>query len=163
MDMTENHPDPITNVFDPICWAAPRKIRWRPRYYVLPDINVAFSFWSGVVTKENIDQLLDMGDLLMHAENVEGFLYFSALLRVAVPYNNGKPDFSSQATQLATIGKWEQRNGNEIRTSFIAFIPGKDRFPLESPLYTKTRRSSEKTYSIIKKYWAPGRDKHDGS
>lgn len=129
MDVSEIRRDPITGSVDPVWYAAPRKVVWYSRFYVMPDINRAFAFWSGVVTPDNIGQLLELGDLLLRAENVERNLYFSALLRVSANISNGKPDFNGTASQLTKLGKWEQRSGNDIRAAFQAFIPGALPFP----------------------------------
>lgn len=130
MDRSETWFDPTTGAMDPTWYAAPRRVLWYPRYYILPDVNTAYSFWSGLVTKSNIAALLGMGDLLIQAERVNKMVYFSSLLRVGVPLKTSdgtsyeKPDFSDYSRQLIKLGKWEQRNGADVRESFKAFIPG---------------------------------------
>ncbi len=149
MEMTEMRRDPVTGSVDPVWYASPRKVIWYPRFYLLPDVNIAFSFWSGIVTPENISQILGLGDLLLRPEVVGGYLYASALLRVASRAENGKVDFSNVSAQLAKLDKWEQRSGPDIRTAFQAFIPG------SSPQPFWQGHSVSKPQQVLKKLTMP--------
>ena len=125
MDMSNTPEDPFTGSMDPVWYAAPLNVIWHYRYYELPHIDKSFAFFSGVFKKpEEISQALELGDLLIRAENVGRVMYFTAVLRVEVSTNGKAPDFSTPAKILSKLGKWELRTGNDIRTAFLAFIPG---------------------------------------
>jgi len=125
MDMSDTPEDPFTGSMDPVWYAAPLNIVWRDRYYELPHINKAFAFFSGVFKKpEEVSSALELGDLLIRAENVGRIMHFTAVLRVEMDTNGKVPDFSATARILSKLGKWELRMGSDIRTAFLAFIPG---------------------------------------
>lgn len=123
---TEKIPgDALGNVLDPLWYACPEEILWHWRYYVLPDIKKAYAFWSGIVTKDNLEQLLEMGDVLFRLQNIDKDMYVTAIVRVESNLNkNGIPDFSIQANIFAKLGKFHLRSGKNLRECFDAFVPG---------------------------------------
>jgi|GEM_PF-2199095 len=141
MSLEDAKYDLITKSYDAVWYAAPRKVFWYPDFYSLPDSNLAYAFWSGVVSPENIRELMDMGDILLYTEVVEGYLYATAILRVVVPIRNGTADFSSETSQLMKLGKWERRTGADLKKAFQAFVPGSapppawDRHSVHKPNY----------------------------
>ncbi|HCC42173.1 TPA: hypothetical protein DEP93_01755, partial [candidate division WWE3 bacterium] len=79
MDMSETPEDPFSGSMDPVWYAAPLNIVWHERYYELPHANKAFAFFSGVFKKpEEVSSALELGDLLIRAENVGRIMHFTA-------------------------------------------------------------------------------------
>jgi len=123
-ETAELKPDPLTGDDDPVSYAAPEQVRFYNNYYVLPDVDCAYAFWSGKLDVDNASQIAELGDLLIHAENVDRLLYCTAIIRVEVPANNGNPDFRTVARLISKLGKWHRVTWSGVEKAFRAFVPG---------------------------------------
>ncbi|HAI62653.1 TPA: hypothetical protein DCL89_00285 [candidate division WWE3 bacterium] len=130
MDMSETPADLLSGSVDPVWYAAPSSIVWHDTYYEMPHNKKAYAFWAGVITADDIYQIIELGDLLVHAEKVavndrDAVLFMTAVLRAEVDVNGKPPDFSNVAKIISKQkGKWELRTGSDVRSAFLAFIPG---------------------------------------
>lgn len=115
-----------TTGVNPIWYSCPSKIIYRSNYCVLPDNLVAVSYWKGLITKDNIESLMTLGDLLLTCDFVDNTVWVKAILRIMVPLKDesDKPDFSSQQRALLQLGRWDRVTDGMVEECFKAFIPG---------------------------------------
>lgn len=129
---------------NPIWYACPQEITFKDNHFIFPKENIAGAFWRGLVTKNNIDVLLTLGDLLLSCEIVNGELWVSAVLRAMTYIDNPEdtPDFYPYQKVLHRLGRWDRMSYDMVQKCFKAFVPGSS--PLSNGFKQSLGKEGEK-------------------